>query len=97
MTPKTNPPRYQTGRIFLSVLRLDPLPACAALGVDDLDALGFQLIPDAVRFREVLRLLRLVPRQHQCIDGRVPLAGDGVAALGLGGLGLGGLRPLGRR
>ena len=74
MTPKTNPPRYQTGRIFLSVLRLDPLPACAALGVDDLDALGFQLIPDAVRLRKVLRLLRLVPRQHQRINGRVPLA-----------------------
>ena len=41
MTRKANPPRYQTGRIFLSVLRLDPLPACAALGVDDLDALAF--------------------------------------------------------
>ena len=68
---------------------LHPLPAGAALGVDDLDALGLQLIPDAVRLGEVLGLLGLVPLHDQRVDGRVALAGDGVAALRRGGLGLG--------
>ena len=71
---------------------LHSLPACAALGIHNLNPLGLQFVPDPVRLGEVLGLLGLVPLEHQGVDGRVALAGDGVAALRRGGLGLGGLR-----
>ena len=89
--------RGKSSRIFSNeLLRSRPfirsasdfLPDRAALYIGDLDALGFQLIPDTVGLGKILRFLRLVPLEDQGIDCRVALAGDGVlSAAGLGRLG----------
>ena len=75
------------GASFWDSLESDPPPDGAVFLIGDLDALGLQLIPDAVGLGEILRLLGFVPGQHQRVDVAVAFTGDGVAAGGGSGLG----------
>ena len=68
---------------------LYPLPAGTVLGVGNLDALRFQLVPDAVGLGKILCLLCLIPLHHQRVNSGIALTGDGVPACGLSALSLG--------
>lgn len=68
---------------------LHPFPHRPTGHVGDLNALGLQVVPDAVGLGEVLRLFGVRTLQYQRVDGRVALALDGEAViLGIGHIGI---------
>ena len=79
--------RLWPGRSLLFYTDLNSFPNRAAGYVGDLDALRLQLIPDPVGLGKIFGLLGTAPGQHQGVDLRIALSGDGVSAGGLGGLG----------
>ena len=85
--------RLWPGRSLLFYTDLNSFPNRAAGYVGDLDALRLQLIPDPVGLGKIFGLLGTAPGQHQGVDLRIALSGDGVSAGGLGGLGPGLLLP----